>query len=177
MPHSEAHPEPWPDTPWVIRHRPTRLKHEAPDSLDAYKCQWPDGTELTAMREGAVSGIAKSKTADGTFAFEKDAEGIHHGVLQMHLVPGQPATGEIRCKAGAYEANRELVYDRSAYQMYKAMNNGEEPEFNMLWSEWSNPQPIGVVEPDPVPEPGLVTALIIGVAVMAVLAWRRKKNR
>jgi len=172
MPHSEAHPEPWPDTPWVIRKRNVRLKHEAPETIDFYRCQYPNGLEVTAMRQGALYGLKRGQGA--TFSLETDAEGIHHGVLHMHLVPGQPADGEVSCQAGKYENNRELAYNRDAYRMWKFQNPGQEPELNVLWSEWSNSQPLGVVEPDPVPEPGLLLMLAIGILGLTVAGWRRK---
>lgn len=171
MPHSDDHPEEWGESPYVIREIEVRLLHERADTVDAYWCQWPDGTESTSFREGAVRGIDRDRT---TFVMRKDADGVHSGRLQMHLVPGQSPADEIRCKAGTYGDQRSLVYDMNAYRAWQADHPGEELNVEILWSDWSNGRAIGEVEPDPVPEPALVLLLALGIIGLCFAAWRQR---
>jgi hypothetical protein len=160
----------WPDTPFVSRTREIELLHETPDDVNFYKCQWTDGTNITSFRERPVW-VERSSV---TFVMVKDEDGSHTGTLRMALVPGQP--GEIRCKAGVYKDPEaaSIALDMTAYQTWEAAHPGEQLNLDVLWSEWSNPVPIGTVEPNPVPEPGVTLLLIAGLIGLVVMGWRRK---
>jgi hypothetical protein len=161
----------WPDTPWVIRERTVRLTHPQPDTVDALTCRYPNGQEITAYRESPVFGLQRNRQ---TLILERDENDIFTGTLRMHLIPGQPADGEVRCKAGTYGDNRAVLLNMNAYRAWKREHPDEEPDQTILWSDWSNSQPLGVVEPDPVPEPGLILLLAIGAVGLWIAGWRRK---
>lgn len=160
----------WPDTPWVARTRTVKLLHPSPDTIDFYRCQWTDGTDITLFREGDVM-IERDQS---TFIMAKDAVNGHVGTLRMSLVPGQP--GDVRCKAGVYEnpVSADIARDVGAYRTWQDANPGEHLNLAVSWSDWSNSLPIGTVEPNPVPEPGLVIMLMVGTLGLVVAGWLRK---
>jgi len=161
----------WCVKPWVIRKREVRLVHELADTVDWYTCRWPnalDDREEHPYRHSNVFGIRK----DGSGTMTKDADGVHTGYITMHLVPGQDPAGEVRCTASRLDPSETRT--REGYKAWKATHPDEEPA--KLTSAWSNPQPLGPVEPDPVPEPGIVVSLFLGVLALAAFSkvFRRR---
>lgn len=156
----------WPDTPWVIRYRDVRLQHPTPDLIDGYQCQWQDGLVLTAMREGNVT---LDPPASRTTGIYPSVDNIHSGQLYMHLIPGQPADGPVRCLAYRWEPR---LVTRQQWNEWEEANPGKTPV--MIKSDWSNSQPLGPVLPDPVPEIGLNLAIITGLLGLWFMSWRRR---
>lgn len=164
----------WPDSPWVTRTREVKLLHTAPDSIDFYRCQYTNGVEVLSYREDNVTIARDHSTFIMDAEYLEDGSGIHTGTLRMGLTPGQP--GDIRCKAGSYATDemRDIAHSASAYRQWEAEHPNETWSAEILWSDWSNSLPIGPVSPDPVPEPGVVLMLLIGVIGLWVVGWRRK---
>jgi len=162
----------WCVVPWVIRTRQVRLVHELADTVDKYVCRWPNALEdsdVRPFRTSVVYGIGRDKS---TGVMDKDAQGIHTGFIRMHLMPGQDPAGEVRCTAARWDPPETRTNE--GYKTWKATHPDDEPTW--LTSDWSNPQPLGVVEPDPVPEPGIVVSLFLGVLALAAFSkvFRRR---
>ena len=160
----------WPDLAHVIRKKQVRLLHPTPDIIDGYKCRYPNalvGTPDLEFRTSPVHGLTREP--DGFLT--KDAEGVHTGQIQLHLVPGQDAAGEMRCQAFKMEPRLLTIGE---YQAWKVTHPDEEPV--RLYSDWSNARPLGDVLPDPVPEPTFGVSLLLGVLALAIIFKVFRRN-
>lgn len=176
MPHSPEHPEAWPATPWVIRTRIIKLEQrEAYEEVDLYQCQYPDGVTPGAFRMGPVRNLKRDRETLQLIPNTSMPNNRFEGTLHMHLVPGQPADGQLRCRAGKF-ADREPTFSWDAYQAWKLENPDSEPDFTITYSAWSNTVPLGEVAPDPVPEPGVITMLIVGIIGLGIASWRSARR-
>ena len=165
--------ETWPVLPWVIRTREVKLLHVEADTIDGYKCRWPNALPesegVMEFRYSPLYGLTRDKN---TGIIDKAEGDIHVGHIQMLLVPGQDPAGEVRCLAIRQEPRETRT--AAGHKAWLAEN----PDGVVIREEslWSNPRPVGVVEPDPVPEPGIVVGLFLGVLALAAFSkvFRRK---
>lgn len=167
MPHSEEHTEPWGTAEHVVRKREVSFAHETPDLVTGYRCRWPN--ELTEGEEFHYGPVDVGLNRSTGILFKNDSGG-HTGVLHMIAKPGQDAAGDVECQARTLDPIEARTLN--GYRDWKATHPDEEPQ--LVSSEWSNPQPLGEIQPDPVPEPLLFWGLMAGLAGLVFFAWRQK---
>lgn len=164
MSHLEGHGEwgsgIWPETNLVLRERKIKLKHVKPDEIAGYQCQYPDPENPGQFKTVGANMERKQ------FDMVEDAEGNHNGSIMVLVEPGA-SPGPVSCLAYAYDPP-EMAHDLNAYRAWKAEN--PDNKLVTLKSDWSNTQPFGDVQPDPVPEVGFTVGLQVAVIFFVILA-------
>jgi len=165
MPHSEAHPEDWPEIPAV--HEKFDVHLYQPPAVEgdervvkAWSCCYPSQHSVDGRRCNFLTNIREQP--DGTLL----------GRLET-IRYGGGDEGPLVCKAHAGKPYPEGFNALRAVQTWTPEQLAEfEAEHAVVESGNSNHLPMQTSK-EYVPEPGMLLLLVLGILGLAVAGWRR----